>query len=328
MDKGQIKTWEELAAAIVAGGDDAVDRLAAAALDGDPNPAAAPALIRALSLAKSESSKRGAAVGLAHIASPDDADAVEALEEAYRQARTEASLGQALLGTLGLLALHSPIARAATLSALQKLRLEENPYLLTAAAKVIGLLLGQREDADLRRKLGQISGSDDPGVEAEARYQMALLAMGDALQAKGNGELLAGLQDARTDFAAAEALDEMRPDAALFRSLIDVILRFDALELDRQAVAIDVTALTREVRALTSGLGERIFQGNRSPAAVGLAARSLDIAEAHRGGRQRGGEGDAVDQLRSLGGLSGPVPRVDPPPARCLAWAGAFDHRT
>jgi len=276
----EASNWNALATALEAEADDAVDRLVGFALDGEPDPAAARVLIRALKLAKSETSKRRAAVALAHVATPDDADAIEALEEAYRQAKADASLGQALLGTLGLLALRCPTARAATSSALQKLRLTDNPYLLIAASKVIGLLCGQRDDADLRRKLEQITASEDPDVESEGRYQLAVLALASAFEAKTNGELVAGITEARQGFAAAEDLVEIRPDAALFRSLIDIILRIEALELDRPGTSTDVTALTGKVRALASGLGERIFHGDRSPAAIQLTTRSLDIVEA------------------------------------------------
>ncbi len=269
-----------MVAATAAQGDDAIDRMVGVALDSRPDPDAVPAMVRALRLAQSESSKRGAAVALACVAPPDDADAVEALEEAYRQARSNASLGPALLGTLGLLALRCPTARAASSAALQKIRPTDNPYLLMAAAKVIGLLCGRREEADLRQKLGQIAGSEEPGVESEARYQQGVLALGDALQAGSNRELLVGLQAARTAFAAAEALDEIRPDAALFRVLIEAILQFDALEHDRRAAAKSATLLAGQARALASGLGERIFRGDRSPAAVQLATRCVEIAEA------------------------------------------------
>ncbi len=42
-----------------------------------------------------------------------------------------------------------------------------------AGGKVAGLLLGQQEDADLRRKLRFFADSDDPGVESEAHQQLA-----------------------------------------------------------------------------------------------------------------------------------------------------------
>jgi nucleoside phosphorylase len=172
------------------------------------------------------------------------------------------------------------IGRASVSAALQKLRLTDPPHILVAGAKVIGLLSGQRDDPDLRQKLVQLVGSEDPGVESEARYQSALLTLASAFQARTHDELLAMLREARTGFAGAEALEEMRPDAALFGVLIDLVLRFDALELDRQAAAAGVHALTERLRALAGGLGERVFQGNRSPAAVQLATRSLEVAEA------------------------------------------------
>jgi hypothetical protein len=280
VEKGEAKNWGALAATIEVDGDDAVDRLVGAALEGEPDPAAAPALIRALGAARSETSKRGAALALAHVAAPDDAETVEALEEAYRQGRPDASLGQALLRALGLLALRCPTARAATSSALQKLRPSNNPYLLTAAAKVIGLLCGQRDDADLRRKLGQLAGSEDPGVESEARYQLAVLAVGDAFQARTNDELAEALREARRGFVAAEELEELRPDAVMFRLLIDLVLCFDTIAAQSEFDAGKARELAASIRGVAGGLGERVFQGDRSDAGTHLAARILDTAEA------------------------------------------------
>ena len=280
MERVEARNWAALAAELEAGGDAAVDRLVGSVLEGEPDPAAAPVLISALAMAKSESSRRGAAVALAHVAAPDDADAVDALEVAYRQGKADASLGQALLGTMGLLGLRCPTARAATLSALQKLRPTNNPYLLTAGAKVIGLLCGHRDDADLRQKLGQFAGSDDPGVESEARYQLAMLALADAFQARTNDELAAGLEQARLGFVAAEELEEMRPDATLFRHLIDLVLRFDAILAEGEFDAGQARELASSVRAVAGGLGERVFQGNKSDAGAHLTSRILETAEA------------------------------------------------
>lgn len=280
METSEARNWPTLAAALETGGDDAVDKLVSAALEDDPDPAVAASLIRALAVAKSESSKRGAAVALAHVAPPDDPDSVEALEEAYREAKTDVSLGQALLGIMGLLSLRCPTARAATSSALQKLRPTGNPYLLMSGAKVIGLLCGQREDNDLRLKLGQLAGADDPGVESEARYQLAVLNLADAFQAKTSDELTVGLEEAKRGFIAAEALEEMRPDSALFRLLIDMVLCFDSIVAGSEFDAGQARELAASARGVAGGLGTSVFQGYRSDAGTHLAGRILESAEA------------------------------------------------
>lgn len=280
--------WETLASSIATEGDAAVDRLTQEALEGEPDPTAVPYLLDALNRACSESSKRGVALALARGGVPGDADVVEALEQAYMQAKRDASLSQALLGTLGLLGLRCPTARAAASSAVQKLRLTDSPHLLIAGAKVIGLLTGQRADVDLRRKLEQFACSGDPGVEAEARYQLALLLLATSFEAQTREELLAGLREARIYFVAAESLEEIRPDAALLRALIDIVSCFDRVAADRDAASI--SSLIESVdylRHAVGGLGERVFRGYRSDASNRLAARVLEIAEAlERGATQ------------------------------------------
>jgi nucleoside phosphorylase len=273
------ENWNDLASDIESGGDGTVNRLAAAALD-NPDPRAAPFLIRALRAAISESSKRAAAVALSVSAAPGDSDAVEVMEEAYRQARQNASLGPALLRCLGLQGLRCATARAAAISEMQRLKPTDTTFLLTAAAKVAGLLLGEQDDQGLRKKLADLLQVDDLGVQAEVHYQLALLALADAFGATTHEELLSGLAKARDGFDTAVELEEVRPDAVLVGLLVRLVLQFDAIESDRQAASSSVKELTNRIRAEVGGAGARVFQGYRSDATVRFAARALDIAEA------------------------------------------------
>jgi nucleoside phosphorylase len=273
------ENWNDLAGDLESAGDDAVDRLAAAAL-ANPDPQAAPFLIRALRGAVSESSKRAAGIALAINATPGDSDAVEALEEAYRQARQNASLGPALLRCLGLQGIRCATARAAAISEVQRLKPTDTTFLLTAAAKVAGLLLGEQDDPGLRKKLADLLQVDDLGVQAEAHYQLALLALADAFGARTHDELLSELAKSQDGLDAAADLEEVRPDAVLVGLLVRLVLQFDAIESDRQAASSAVKELTNRIRGEVGGAGARVFQGYRSAAAVRFAARALDIAEA------------------------------------------------
>jgi nucleoside phosphorylase len=278
MDVPTGEEWSPLADDLGSGGDDAVDRLADAALRA-PTSAAAPALIRALALAASESSKRGAALALANAASAEDPDAADALDDAYREARHDPSLGPALLKALGLYALRSTAARAAAAAAIQRLRPGDPSHLLVAGAKVIGLLVGQREDADLRRKLHSLTESDDSGVESEARQQLALLSLADAFHGQSLDNVVEGLKEARAGFAAAEALEEVRPDAKLFGRLTDLALGFDAFVGGAGGSLDDIRRMAAEIRRSVGGLGHRVFQGYRSDAANRLAEQALRLAD-------------------------------------------------
>jgi hypothetical protein len=272
--------WERRMAAAGADDiDDIVDDLGSLALSRAPDLAAGPILGQALRLAVSEGSKRRAATALAYAAGPQDTEAVDALEDAYRQARDDPSLGPGILGALGLLALRSPAARAAALGFLHRLKLSDSRYLLVAGAKIIGVLCDRTEDKDLRQRLDQLASAEDPAIASEAHQQTGLLRLGDAFLVEKGPELHARLRGARDSFAQAVAMEEVRPDAALFVLLLDLVLRFDSLKTDRDTAAREIANLTARVRGTVGGLGQRVFQGFRSDAAARVAGHALDIAE-------------------------------------------------
>ncbi len=260
--------------------DDVVDELISEALSAPPDPAATPPLIHALDMARSDLSRADAATALVWVASDEDIDAVDCLERAFDRDRAHAFLASSLLGAIGLLGLRNETARTGAKRFLLRLQETDCTTLLVAAAKVIGILCDREDDKALRTKLSKIAEIDDVAVRAEGRHQLALLRFGDALLAGQLNELSQGLREARSGFALAEATEEVRPDAALCGLLIDLVLQFDALELDRKATAAVVADMTGRIRARVAGLGEVVFQGNRSPAAVQFARNSLRIAMA------------------------------------------------
>jgi len=257
-----------------------VDELIPQALSVRPDPAAAVPLIQALDLARSDLSRADAATALVWVAGDDDIAAVDCLERAYERDRANHFLAPSLLGAIGLLGLRNEPARAGAKRYLLRLQDHDSRPLLVAGAKVIGLLCDREDDKALRVKLSKIAEVSDAGARAEGLQQLAFLRFGDALLAARPDEFTDRLREARAQFALAEAAEEMRPDATMCGLLIDLILQFDALELDRQAASGAIADMTGRLRAGVTGLGEVVFCGNRSPAAVQFARNSLRIAQA------------------------------------------------
>lgn len=260
--------------------DDVVDDLIARVLSEPPDAAASPALILALDSARSDLSRADAATALAWVAGTEDISAVDCLERAFERDRTNPFLAPSLLGALGLLALRSEPARAGAKRFILKLTETDPGPLLTAGAKVTGILCDREDDKALRAKLAKIEGTQDIAARAECRQQLALLKFGDALLAERPEDLTQRLREARSAFSLAEASEETRPDATLCGLLLDLVLLFDSLELDRQAASTAISASARHLRARLGGLGEIVFQGNRSPVAVQFGQNALRIATA------------------------------------------------
>jgi nucleoside phosphorylase len=258
--------------------DDAVDDLAARLLASPPDPTATTVVIRALGLSKSDLSVRSAAMALAYIASDDDIEAVEYLEHAFEARRQNEFLAPFLLGALSLLGLRNESARLGAGRFLQRFKASEPRSLLVAAAKAIGLLCDRRNDETLRARLFALAGSDDVAVRAEARQQIALMRLADALLAESYDGLIALLAAAREAFLAAEGSEETRPDASLFRLLLDAVLQFHELERDRVAAAERIKQVSANLREMGGQKAEQIFQMDRSPAASQIANRCEIVA--------------------------------------------------
>jgi len=260
--------------------DDLVDELTELILSSPPDRSATAAAIKALDSARSALSYRSAATAVAYSAGDDDADVVDHLERAFECRRSDSFLASTLLAALGLLALRNPIARAGAIRFLLRLKLGEPRPLLLAGAKVSGLLCDRENVPDLRSKLIAHARSDDPAVRAECLYQYALLRFADALLADSNPGLIASLTAAREAFSTTELSEESRPDATLFRLLIDAVLQFEDLERDRTAAAIRIRDLAGRLRDVGSRLVGLIFQMDRSPASSQVADRCVAISSA------------------------------------------------
>ncbi|MGE0538806.1 MAG: hypothetical protein AB7R89_01315 [Dehalococcoidia bacterium] len=139
-----------------------------------------------------------------------------------------------------------------------------------------------RPDPDLRAKLQELASADDPAVQAEARYQLALASLADALLADDQTALRARLAAVRAAFARAKRSEEHRPDAAVFVRLLDMLLAF--LELDRdQATAVGrLNQLAGDLDSVLTSLVPHDWHGYRSPRATFLARHILCIADALR----------------------------------------------
>lgn len=260
--------------------DDVVDDLISQVLSAPPDPAATPALILALDSARSDLSRADAATALTWAAGADDIPAVDCLERAYERDRLHPFLAPSLLGALGLLGMRSETARAGAKRFILKLQDSDSSPLLTAGAKVIGILCDREDDKPLRTKLAKLEGTQDGAVRAECLQQLALLKFGDALLSELAPDLTQRLHEARMAFALAEVSEETRPDATLCKLLLDLVLLFDGLELNRQAASAEISEATGHLQARLAGLGEIVFQGNHSAAAVQFARNALRVAKA------------------------------------------------
>ncbi len=260
--------------------DDVVDELVSQVLSVPPDQEAVPALILALDSARSDLSRADAATSLVWVADKDDVFAVDCLERAFERDKASPFLAPSLLGALGLLGLRSETARAGAKRFVLKLQKTDFSPLLTAGAKVIGMLCDREDDKALRTKLAKLTETQDVAAHAECRQQLALLRFGDALLSEQPDELTNRLREAREAFTVAETSEETRPDAALCGLLLDLVLQFEALELDRQAAATAISGMVGRLRAQLTDLGAGVFQGTHSPAAVQFSRNALRLAKA------------------------------------------------
>ncbi len=255
--------------------DDVVDDLAGRLLVPPPDPSAQPVAIKALSVARSDLSVRSAASALAYVATNDDTESVDLLERVFDARRQNAFLAPSLLGLLALIGLRNASARAGTIRYVLRLKADKDPPpLLVAGVKAIGLLCDRKDEQELRGKLFALAENDDVAVRAEARQQVALLRLADALLADSHAGLIALLTAAREAFKLAESSEEIRPDAKLFRLLLDAILQFEELEDDRKVASGRIEVLAGDLREM----GGRLARMDRSPANTQIAHRCALVA--------------------------------------------------
>lgn len=257
--------------------DDVVDELTALILASPPDPSATAVAAKGLALARSDLSVRSAAIALAYTASADDVEVVESLERAFEMQRQNVFLAPSLLGTLSLFGLRNAAARVGATRYLLRLRSEDPRPLLMAGLKAIGLLCDRENDPALRSKLFALAGGNDIAVRAEALQQIAMLRLADALLVDSHAGMMASLAAARAAFEEVEESEEVRPDASLFRLMIDAVLQFDNIEFNREAAAEQVGHLASELREMGA---KQSFRMDRSPVAIQIAHRCEIVASA------------------------------------------------
>lgn len=273
--------WEtKLTAADTGSIDDIVDGLAACVLDVVPNILAGPVLIQAASVVRSDLSQSRLASALAWAGDPNDTATVDCLANLFRSHKVNPFLGSTYLGALGLLALRGYLARTETLGLLSRLRLSDNRFVLVCGAKVIGLLDDRQPDQGLQSKLRELASSPLPPVNAEARYQLALVAFRDALRSENEADLLVRLGQARDAFRLAEVSEEIRPDAALLAGMLDVTLDLAGLGLDPHGASARIREGTAKLRRFLGSKERTPTAGYRSDAAVRITNSVVGIAEA------------------------------------------------
>lgn len=298
--------------------DDLIDALSEAVFAGDAGEESVNCLIDAVLHARSELSLRSAALALAAIAPQDDPGAADALVAVFGRVVQHPFLAPALLEALGLLALRSPLARVQLSALLLRLRPADSRYLLVKGAQMIGLLDGVRPDLDLRAKLDDLASGAEQAVQAEARQQLALAALANALRADDQGTLQERLAGARAAFVRAELSEEHRPDAAMFVRLLDMLLAFPQLQTGDESTAGLVAELGSTLDHALTSLAPHDWHDYRSDRATRQVQHVLHIADALRRAASAAGVADEwtnlAAALEELARLYAQI-RVEPPGA-------------
>jgi hypothetical protein len=235
--------------------DEYIDALADRILASSSQPAEADTidiLIQALSLARRELTLRSIALALSVSAPSDSEEAVDALLTTFRQHRKHAFLAPALLETLALLALRNPIARLEMAPLLIRLTSRDSRYLLIKSAKMITRLDPFLQSTELRQKLTEWRESHDLAVAAEAAVQHAYIQLSDTLLSATTSEFRQRLELTQVAFARAAQMEEQRPDAELFACLVEMLLAFYNLSLDRNATATRLLELFDQLTEIAS----------------------------------------------------------------------------
>ena len=222
-------------------------------------------LLAALGVAKSESTQRDVATALAQRGRVGDASVADSLAAAYRLARGNASRGPALLAALALRAERDPVARSDLFGAVLRVTGADPRYLVIRAAKIIGHFEGLGISTGARSKLSEWADANDLAVQGEARQQLALIALADALAESALESVQTALKDARLAFARAELNEELRHDARLFGALLDLLLVHLETPGDGPEYATPVRERAMVLMRLLDDPSERPWVGYASP---------------------------------------------------------------
>jgi hypothetical protein len=107
---------------------------------------------------------------------------------------------------------------------LLRLDMSDDGGFLRGAAAIVGLICSHKPDGDLVAVLERLQAI--PEASDEAAYALGLVDLAAAIGEPDRSRALASFSSARGRFEASIAATEMRPDARLFASVIEVILAF------------------------------------------------------------------------------------------------------
>lgn len=237
-------------------------------------------LLQALEIADHAIVKQRVAFAIAAIASDEDDRASDALVTALHANSDDEFLYIEILKALGLLAKRNDYAEPEILRILYRLNVTESPFVLVAAAKLIGQLVTVRDNPKLRKKLAEMNQADDLAVQAEAFYQQALIAFTDAMLASTLKNLEEQLRATQLFFKRAEACAEQREDATAYVLLLDLILEyFNVSDSTRSEVAIRIHEKKNALVALVSNAYAQSWYGYRTQTEQMLMLRMMQIAD-------------------------------------------------
>lgn len=194
-----------------------------------------------------------------------------ALAKRAEEFRTGAGLqAYAYLEVLTRLGLTEATGKFQALAFMASVTLDDSAELLERLPRLVGLAMDQwREDA-LEGLLAMLV--EYPDAQADALFELGQLRLRSALEEDTVESVVQGLVEARARFAAAEAADESRDDATIYRSAIDVLMAFRTAPTGTAGDASDAAS------ALSEALGRRAAFSTR--AVMGSWASPRRLAEA------------------------------------------------
>ncbi len=234
--------------------------------------------LAALTRARSQSTRRDVAWRLARDGRVGDLRVADALSAAFAEARDHPSLGPALLAALAERGARDGAALHDVLRALVRLPDNAPRYLAVAAAKVIGRLEGRGVVTQARDRLDAWAHVDDLAVQGEARQQLALVALADALAATDAPQLLLALRGCRAAFARAAACEELRHDALLAGGIVDLLVSHLEASAEPMAYAAAIRPKADSLKALLDDPRERPWAGYAFGAERVLEHRAYRVA--------------------------------------------------
>jgi hypothetical protein len=129
------------------------------------------------------------------------------------------------------------------------LRADERDLFATPVARLIGVCYEQWRDPGPQEALGHLLSAR--GSEGDAAFELGMVELMTALDGDSEAQVVAGLQNARTWFARADAADEERTDAQAFGAALDLLLAFPGgaphSEVARQLQKLDRTVRVRHM---------------------------------------------------------------------------------